>query len=105
MGNFIIPKRNTFTTTESIGTIDKERMIEEAKKFPYLKTPLSYNASDYAYVVYDENYSKNVKIIKDYLENIGIYTLGRFGEWTYYNMDKCIESAMKLTEIIKNNQR
>ena len=37
-----------------------------------------------------------MKTIKNYLDSIGVITLGRFGEWDYYNMDICIESAMKI---------
>jgi UDP-galactopyranose mutase len=27
----------------------------------------------------------------------GLYFLGRFGEWEYYNMDKAMEAAMEIT--------
>lgn len=48
----------------------------------------------YGYVVNDLNYQKNIKIIREYLKNIGIHIIGRFSEWEYYNMDACIRSAM-----------
>ena len=47
----------------------------------------------YAYVIYDLNHKKNVKIIHDYLKNIKIIPMGRFGEWEYLNMDKAILSG------------
>ena len=50
----------------------------------------------------DNNYNSSVPKIIEYLNSLdNFYTVGRFGEWTYYNMDKCIESAMVLSEKIK----
>lgn len=100
IGNFFNPKEN-YTITESMGEHTYEEMIEHGRKFDYLLEPLDNNMSDYAYVVYDQNYSNATNKIKQYLENIGLYTVGRFGEWEYYNMDICMESAMKLTALIK----
>lgn len=50
---------------------------------------------DYAYVVYDLEYQKNMKTIQDFVKKEGITLLGRFSEFRYYNSDKCIESAME----------
>jgi protoporphyrinogen oxidase len=100
IGNFLNPKQN-YSITESVGVKSYEIMKLEGEKIDYLLEPIDYNVSDYAYVVYDENYKANVSIIKDYLDEIGIYTLGRFGEWAYYNMDICIESAMKLAKRVQ----
>ena len=45
----------------------------------------------YAYVIYDLNYKKTLEIIFDYLREIGIDSIGRFGSWEYANMDRIIE--------------
>jgi protoporphyrinogen oxidase len=50
--------------------------------------------SDYAYVINDVDYSKNLKIASDYFTCIGIDLVGRFAEFKYLNMDECIKSAM-----------
>ena len=99
IGNFFSPQKN-YTITESIGEHSFEEMVYHGRKFDYLLEPLDYNVSDYAYVVYDQNYSKTTGNIKKYLDEIGMHTIGRFGEWEYYNMDVCIESAMKLANKI-----
>jgi len=99
IGNFFNPKRN-YTITESIGEHTFEEMVEHGKKFDYLIEPIDYNISDYAYVVYDKNYKSATETIKNYLNNIGLYSIGRFGEWEYYNMDVCMEKAMKLAQKI-----
>ena len=76
-------------------------MIENGKKFDYLLEPLDYNVSDYAYVVYDQNYGNATMKIKRYLELLELHSIGRFGEWEYYNMDICMESAFKLADRIQ----
>ncbi len=48
----------------------------------------------YAYVVNDLNYSKNLKTIHDFAKDRGIVLCGRFSEWKYLNMDACIRHAM-----------
>ncbi|MFT6443350.1 MAG: protoporphyrinogen oxidase [Salibacteraceae bacterium] len=104
IGNFLVEKSN-YTITEALGNIPRDIMEREGAKIEYLKEPLDYHQSDHAYVVYDHNYDASVKAIKDYLDSLGIYTLGRFGEWEYYNMDICIESAMRLAEKISTTDR
>lgn len=99
IGNFFTPKQN-YTITEAMGAVSFEEMLEHGKKFDYLIEPLDYHLSEHAYVVYDENYTVATNAIKEYLKKIGLFTAGRFGEWTYYNMDNCIETAFRLVEKI-----
>ena len=75
-------------------------MLAEGKKFDYLLDPIDFNISDHAYVVYDQNYSSATTKIKKYLDKIGVHSIGRFGEWEYYNMDICMQSAMNLVNFI-----
>lgn len=101
IGNFIKPNRN-YTITEAVGVYSFEEMVEAGKKFKYLIKPIDFNVSDHAYVVYDKNYSKSVNGIKAYLKEIGIESIGRFGEWEYYNMDLCMLSAINLAKKIND---
>ena len=50
----------------------------------------------YAYPVYTHDRAAIVHQIRDFLEPLGIYTLGRFGEWEYANSDQCIKRGMEL---------
>ncbi len=100
IGNFFEPKNSRYTIAEVIGKHSYEDMLNYAKKLDYLKKPLDYNVSEHAYVVFDKNYRNTKNYIIKFLEDYGIYTLGRFGEWEYYNMDICIEKAMQLSEKI-----
>jgi protoporphyrinogen oxidase len=101
IGNFFRPKKN-YTITEAVGERTYDEMVENGKKDSFLLTPLDYHISKHAYVVFDDNYAQNVNMIQDYLNKIGIHSIGRFGEWQYYNMDICIKKAMDLSiEIFK----
>jgi protoporphyrinogen oxidase len=51
-----------------------------------------------AYVIYDSEYEKNIKVVEDYLKAEGIHTCGRFGQFQYLNMDACIEKAVTLAK-------
>jgi len=95
IGSFYEPKKN-FSITEVVGEKSFEEMIENGKKDDFLLRPLAYHVSDHAYVVFDENYETATSSIKNYIESIGMYTLGRFGEWQYYNMDVCIKQSIEL---------
>ncbi len=48
----------------------------------------------FAYVVYDLNYLKNIEIVREYCNSIGISLVGRFSRFEYLNMDGCIRNAM-----------
>ena len=58
-----------------------------------MSAPLDYNISEHAYVVYDENRDKEVKHIQEYLESINLISIGRFGQWDYFNMDICMKQS------------
>ncbi|HJK00915.1 MAG TPA: FAD-dependent oxidoreductase [Methanocorpusculum sp.] len=49
----------------------------------------------FAYVVYDQDYLKNIRIVRKYLEEtVGIDLVGRFAQFEYLNMDGCIRHAL-----------
>lgn len=99
IGSFFNPIEN-FSITESIGEKSYEEMKTNGLKDPFLIKPLAYNVSDHAYVVFDENTKKISSQIKEHLSSINIYTLGRFGEWEYYNMDICMKKSIELSKKI-----
>jgi protoporphyrinogen oxidase len=99
IGSFFSPKKN-YSITEVIGEKTREQMVENGKKDSFLIRPVDYNISDHAYVVFDENYDSATRSIKDYLKELDLFTLGRFGEWQYYNMDVCIKSGIEMKAAI-----
>ena len=49
----------------------------------------------FAYVVYDLDYLKNIRTVREYLEGTaGIDLVGRFSQFEYLNMDGCIRSVL-----------
>jgi protoporphyrinogen oxidase len=59
--------------------------------------------SKYAYVIYDKNYLKNIGMVKNYIEKLGIILCGRFAEFEYLNMDACIERGRNLADKINSS--
>ncbi len=86
---------------EFSGEVDYEEMVNEIKKLPGNLTPIACNYEANSYVVQDKNTRILIQDVKDTLAPFGIYLLGRFAEWEYYNMDKAIEAAMELIKTIK----
>jgi UDP-galactopyranose mutase len=50
----------------------------------------------YAYPVYTHARPGQIRTIKNWLGERGMYTLGRFGEWKYINSDKCVHQGLEL---------
>jgi protoporphyrinogen oxidase len=53
-----------------------------------------------AYVIYDLEHRRNVATIRSWLEQQGVWTAGRFGEWGYLNMDHAMKSGQATAEAI-----
>ncbi|BEK52568.1 NAD(P)-binding protein [Campylobacter coli] len=103
-GSIVQPKGN-FCTTEAIGEIPYDRLVQEGQKIPFLKKPLDYNVTEHAYVFFDLNYVQAKAGAISYLDSLGIYSHGRFGEWEYYNMDVCIKRSIDLAKNIKEKYK
>ena len=56
----------------------------------------SNNYEKYTYPIQKDDTRCLIKQLKDTLEPNGIYLLGRFAEWEYYNMDVAIGAALDL---------
>jgi protoporphyrinogen oxidase len=57
--------------------------------------------SEHAYVIYDLDYRKNVSVMDEYFSTVpNFYTLGKWGNWNYDNMDKCMRKAFDLADKI-----
>lgn len=61
---------------------DEKIIVKKIIRFPY------------AYVVYDRNYNKNIRVIYSWLGKEKINNVGRFAEFQYLNMDGCIRHAV-----------
>ena len=77
-------------------------MQQEIKLLPGNLQSISYNYEPNSYVVQDKRTRPEVAKAKAVLEQENIYLLGRFAEWEYYNMDKCIEAAFTVAQQINS---
>jgi protoporphyrinogen oxidase len=68
---------------ETMGIVPKDRIIRSHVM-----------RQTFAYVVYDLDYQKNIRIVKDYCTSAGIPLIGRFARFEYLNMDGCIRDVM-----------
>jgi len=57
-----------------------------------------------AYIIYDLDHAKYVATIREYLGEYGIRTVGRFGEWQYFNMDHSMRSGKSAADRILANR-
>lgn len=82
---------------EFSGKHNKEYMAQELQQLPGNLKPIAYNYEADSYIIQDKETRQKIKNLKRLLTKYNIYLLGRFAEWEYYNMDKCIEAAMQLS--------
>lgn len=85
---------------EISGYLDKSLAVQQAIALPRIKKTIRYNYTPNSYVIQEPSTRAMISAAKAALSEYNIFLLGRFAEWEYYNMDKCIESAMALAEII-----
>ena len=100
IGSYFRPSLG-YSISESIGEHTYEELVENGKNDSFLIEPLAYNQSEHAYVVFDHNYKYAVPCILDYLSSIGLHSIGRFGDWQYYNMDVCMKRSYDLAKKLK----
>ena len=76
---------------ENIGFIDPSKIVyRRVVRFQY------------GYPVYDLDYSKNVKTLRDSVASAGLRLLGRFAQFDYINSDVCVERALALAAELRN---
>jgi UDP-galactopyranose mutase len=55
----------------------------------------------YGYVIYTPERTRRVGLIQEYLRGQGIQSVGRFGEWCYYNSDHAILAGKRAAEAVR----
>jgi protoporphyrinogen oxidase len=59
----------------------------------------------YAYITYDCNRKRNVKLIHNFLRKNSIYPCGRFGQWQYLWMDDAILDGKKIAQKLETKSK
>jgi protoporphyrinogen oxidase len=82
-----------FFKEESIKLLQALNLIDK-QEIEYLKVC----RTKHAYVVRDENYENSLKEVLNYLEELGIHSLGRNAQFEYINMDEAIRRTHALSK-------
>ena len=96
----VAPGNRSSCTVEFSNYADIDAAKAELKNLPGNLEFISYNYEPNSYIIQDEQTRDLVKNVKGVLKSSNVYLLGRFAEWEYYNMDKCIEAAMELDKVL-----
>nr|WP_319397834.1 FAD-dependent oxidoreductase [uncultured Carboxylicivirga sp.] len=89
-------------TIEFSGHTSYEDMKVAIKKLPYNPKIIDQNYEPNSYVIQQNGDREKIANVKNILSNDNFYLVGRFAEWEYHNMDKAIESAMRVNELIES---
>ena len=84
----------TLDDLDRLGVINKENVI--------LTTVHRFK---YAYVIYYLNYERDIEVVRDYFNEIGIDLVGRFATWAYLNMDGVIKQVKNYVESAIDNRK
>lgn len=87
-------------TIEFTDEVDKRTIFENLEKIPYSPKYLAHRYTQYTYPIQNGSTREVITSVKQLMEPEGIYLLGRFAEWEYYNMDAAIGAAIDLSKTI-----
>jgi protoporphyrinogen oxidase len=85
---------------EFSGEVSEQDMLDSLARLPGNLTPIAMNFETTSYVIQNHDTRSTIGKLKSILSEENLHLLGRFAEWEYYNMDKCMESAINLATSI-----
>lgn len=83
-------------TVEFTDFIPKEEILNNLKRMPFSPQYLAHHYEKYTYPIQNADTRNMIQSLKLKLGKEGIYLLGRFAEWEYYNMDVAMGAAIDL---------
>jgi len=92
------PAGRATCVVEFSGRVERAEMEAEAARLPGNLRPLAHNHEAASYILHDFATQSAVATARAALAPRGIRLLGRFAEWEYHNMDKCMEGAARLNQ-------
>lgn len=102
-GNFAVSnnvKGKMTGTIEFTDAVSKEEIVDNLSRIPFSPKYLTHHYEKYTYPIQQNSTREMIISLKEVLESNGLYLLGRFAEWEYYNMDVAIGAALDLTNRI-----
>jgi protoporphyrinogen oxidase len=88
-------------TIEFTDEVDKKTILENLDKIPYSPKYLTHRYTQYTYPIQNASTREVINSLKESMKPEGLYLLGRFAEWEYYNMDAAIGAALDLSKNIE----
>jgi UDP-galactopyranose mutase len=88
-------------TIEFTDEVSEQEILEDLKKIPFNPKYISHRYTKYTYPIQNQYTKALISELKELLEPRGIYLLGRFAEWEYYNMDAAIGASLDLNQRLK----
>jgi len=87
---FLVLAQNAIRELAGIGLVpsQKDILVQDVQDIPC------------AYFIYDKHHSGNWKVILDYLDSIGISSIGRYGHWEYSGMEEAMQQGRETAEAI-----
>jgi protoporphyrinogen oxidase len=85
-----------------------ENLLDDFKKLGFIRKKdkiAAVNIIDmpYAYVIFDDKRKKSLQIIKEFLKECGIFSIGRYGAWEYSFIEKNMIDAKALADMLNKN--
>lgn len=102
-GNFAPSNRGNgimSATIEFTDYISEGDILENLKYIPLHPKYITHEYAQYTYPIQEENTRSNISELKKVTEANGLFLLGRFAEWEYYNMDAAMGAALDLNSRI-----
>ena len=102
-GNFSETNNSSKALTATIEFTDEicqEDILRNLVSLPYSPKYISHRYTQYTYPIQNTDTKNLIASIKKFIEPEGIYLLGRFAEWEYYNMDAAIGAAIDLNSVL-----
>ena len=90
----------TTTSLEFTDYISKEDIDEQIKKIPFSPKYITHKYTKYTYPIQFPTSREMISSLKSVAEKEGVYLLGRFAEWEYYNMDAALGAGLDLAKRI-----
>jgi UDP-galactopyranose mutase len=85
-------------TIEFTDNVGKTEILENLKMIPLHPKYIEHRFTKYTYPIQNNSTREMIMDLKECLKLKGLYLLGRFAEWEYYNMDAAVGAGIDLSK-------
>ncbi len=89
-------------TIEFTDSIDIEEAKRQLRLMPFNPRYIACHYTPVTYPIQHDDTREVINSAKEILAKQNVYLCGRFAEWEYFNMDVAINSAMQLTDLLRD---